>query len=99
MGELAASRDSCKLNDVRQLADWLHTLPFEAEVIWPARWNVVKFLYFFSRYFPIDIIFSYICESPHCREAGYPINVTSKDIEVADVEVCLSVYFQSTSCV
>ncbi|RXW15549.1 hypothetical protein EST38_g10307 [Candolleomyces aberdarensis] len=42
------------------IADWLHTLPFEVEVIWPARWNLVKFLYLFSRYFPIDIIFSYI---------------------------------------
>ncbi|KAJ2931056.1 hypothetical protein H1R20_g6031, partial [Candolleomyces eurysporus] len=42
------------------LADWLHTLPFEAEVIWPARWNLVKFLYLFNRYFPVDIIFSYI---------------------------------------
>ncbi|KAJ2911690.1 hypothetical protein MD484_g8726, partial [Candolleomyces efflorescens] len=42
------------------LADWLHTLPFEVEVIWPARWNLVKFLYFFNRYFPVDIIFSYI---------------------------------------
>ncbi|RXW15544.1 hypothetical protein EST38_g10309 [Candolleomyces aberdarensis] len=42
------------------IADWLHTLPFEVEVIWPIRWNLVKFLYLFSRYFPIDIIFNYI---------------------------------------
>ncbi|RXW12101.1 hypothetical protein EST38_g13753 [Candolleomyces aberdarensis] len=42
------------------IADWLHTLPFEVEVIWPVRWNLVKFLYLFSRYFPIDIIFNYI---------------------------------------
>ncbi|RXW15898.1 hypothetical protein EST38_g9951 [Candolleomyces aberdarensis] len=42
------------------IADWLHTLPFEVEVIWPAQWNLVKFLYLFSRYFPIDIIFSYM---------------------------------------
>ncbi|KAJ2932072.1 hypothetical protein H1R20_g5024, partial [Candolleomyces eurysporus] len=63
---IAATRNtiiSIHIHDVVATAwivDWLHTLPFEAEVIWPARWNLVKFLYFFSRYFPIDIICSYI---------------------------------------
>ncbi|KAJ2912920.1 hypothetical protein MD484_g7489, partial [Candolleomyces efflorescens] len=64
--------------DIPQLADWLHTLPFEVEVIWPARWNVVKFLYFFNRYFPLDIIFSYIyIEVPNVKMCRISYSISS----------------------
>jgi hypothetical protein len=46
-----------------QVTDWLHSLPSEIEVIWAADWNPVKVLYIFNRYFLVDMVFYYVCES------------------------------------
>ncbi|KAJ2932062.1 hypothetical protein H1R20_g5019, partial [Candolleomyces eurysporus] len=41
-------------------ADWLHSLPFEIEVIWTAKWNLVKILYILNRYFLADMSLYYV---------------------------------------
>ncbi|KAJ2914373.1 hypothetical protein MD484_g6039, partial [Candolleomyces efflorescens] len=40
--------------------DWLQTLPLEVEMIWPSPWNFVKVLFLLNRYFPIDVIGSFL---------------------------------------
>ncbi|RXW15546.1 hypothetical protein EST38_g10303 [Candolleomyces aberdarensis] len=42
------------------VADWIYTLPFEIEVIWPTKWNLVKVLYILNRYFLVDMFVYYL---------------------------------------
>ncbi|KAJ2913971.1 hypothetical protein MD484_g6451, partial [Candolleomyces efflorescens] len=38
------------------ICDYLHTLELEVALIWPRRWNLVKFVYFWARYSPfVDV--------------------------------------------
>ncbi|RXW18093.1 hypothetical protein EST38_g7760 [Candolleomyces aberdarensis] len=41
------------------VVDWISTLPFEVELIWPTKWNIVKVLYILNRYFLIDLLLHY----------------------------------------
>lgn len=72
-----------------QVADWMQCLPFEIEVIWAAKWNLVKILYMLNRYFLIDIFLYYVCEFVQVKcnqiqETHFPVTL---DLDIADVEV------------
>ncbi|KAJ2932073.1 hypothetical protein H1R20_g5029, partial [Candolleomyces eurysporus] len=54
------SRHALNVALTAAVADWIYTLPFEIEVIWPTKWNLVKVLYILNRYFLVDMFVYYL---------------------------------------
>jgi hypothetical protein len=57
-------------------------------MIWPSPWNFVKVLFLLNRYFPVDVIGSFLCELDGSHTTT-PLALTmlSPDLNVANPNV------------